>query len=587
MYDAVFDNSHATSTYAVELFTPESVRIIRRDRGGGTAVLTGRIAPPGDSIVDGRITWTSGATGTFPFTMTWGRAIAAAARPVLGATGGVASGSLPGSSTPPPVLAGQSDTASGNPNSVPHSSQRIPAASAAAAPEVTNPEEPVSVDLNGTWERHGAAAKGSAGHGERVLLVQLGRDIEGISLDGNDAVGAGEPYLTATIRANKEFGAAIAQRNAQGVAQFADTTIHVDGSDQFRVGDTLIFTRVEAAAVREKPCDTANPARTSAAEALARGIIYVDRKTPELGTCWFYISALQGNRTAREQYAGALIFGTGIPMNLEQGFFWSQALAMEGSYVGAMELAEFFRRGQTVPASQQRARFWRARAAHLNPHVAHDASNPRPSWATDTSPPCEASNPSQANANVALAYGRVAYQARAMTRAACWFQISSDEGHARSTVYLGILYAFGLGVNLDPEKGFALMKTASRAGDLFGEIYGANFAKYGIGTEPNPDLASDLMRDVVRAKDGFDVAAQVQGWGMTFGEAAGAVSSAFQASSTCTIGSGTPTQSDVDQYHACLAAQSRAEQKLAGNLFHRPHYTVEHPEEIFPEFLHW
>lgn len=38
----------------------------------------------------------------------------------------------------------------------------------------------------------------------------------------------------------------------------------------------------------------------------------------------------------------------------------------------------------------------------------------------------------------------------------------------------------------------------------------------------------DLMRDVVRAKDAFNVVAQ--GWRMTFADAVGVVSSAFQAS---------------------------------------------------------
>jgi len=72
-YLATYDNNRGHSTYTFELFTKENVRINRADEGGSTAVLTGRLSPQGNSIVDGKITWADGQT--FPFRMAWGTAI--------------------------------------------------------------------------------------------------------------------------------------------------------------------------------------------------------------------------------------------------------------------------------------------------------------------------------------------------------------------------------------------------------------------------------------------------------------------------------------------------------------------------------
>ena len=186
-----------------------------------------------------------------------------------------------------------------------------------------------------------------------------------------------------------------------------------------------------------------------------------------------------------------------------------------------------------------------------------------------------------------MVHGRIAYQARAMTRAACWFQISADAGDPRGTVYLGLLYAFGWGVKPNPEKAIGLMQTASRAGDLFGKMYGSNFARYGIGIKPDPDLAAALMQEVARSKDGLAVVSQVQGWGATDNEVVGAVVGLFQAPGNCAPPRDYPGQRDIEEYHACEAQHKDAESQLYANVFHRPHFTIEHPEEIFPEFIPW
>lgn len=88
-YDAVYDDiqGQGSSTYTVELFNfkPEAVlinRVDKGDKGGGTAVLTGRISPQGNSIVGGKITYThsDGTSVTNPYQLTWGTAYSAATR---------------------------------------------------------------------------------------------------------------------------------------------------------------------------------------------------------------------------------------------------------------------------------------------------------------------------------------------------------------------------------------------------------------------------------------------------------------------------------------------------------------------------
>jgi hypothetical protein len=71
-YDALYDDGHSTSKYTVELFTPDSVKMRRVDQGGASALLTGRIAPEGNRILHGKITWSQG--GVFDIRLSWASA---------------------------------------------------------------------------------------------------------------------------------------------------------------------------------------------------------------------------------------------------------------------------------------------------------------------------------------------------------------------------------------------------------------------------------------------------------------------------------------------------------------------------------
>jgi Sel1 repeat len=66
-----------TSIYTVERFTRDSIIMHRTDKGHFplTAMMTGQISADGNSMVNGRIVWTSGNSGSGPFIAKWGSAL--------------------------------------------------------------------------------------------------------------------------------------------------------------------------------------------------------------------------------------------------------------------------------------------------------------------------------------------------------------------------------------------------------------------------------------------------------------------------------------------------------------------------------
>lgn len=63
-----------TSIYTIKSFTRKSVIIHRTDKGRFplTATLSGQMSDDGESVVNGKILWTSGNSGSSPFTAEWG-----------------------------------------------------------------------------------------------------------------------------------------------------------------------------------------------------------------------------------------------------------------------------------------------------------------------------------------------------------------------------------------------------------------------------------------------------------------------------------------------------------------------------------
>jgi hypothetical protein len=70
------DGQGIAAAYEVVKFTRESVIIKRTDYRPypGTATLTGKLSPDGNSIIDGKITW-AGSASANPFQMAWGEAL--------------------------------------------------------------------------------------------------------------------------------------------------------------------------------------------------------------------------------------------------------------------------------------------------------------------------------------------------------------------------------------------------------------------------------------------------------------------------------------------------------------------------------
>jgi hypothetical protein len=95
----------------------------------------------------------------------------------------------------------------------------------------------------------------------------------------------------------------------------------------------------------------------------------------------------------------------------------------------------------------------------------------------------------------AFAQARVAYEARALPLAACWFQVAANslvtdmlptvaDVSQRANVYLGILYVFGLGVEKNPVSSF--LKDGTRLNYV--EIgYSPELPSYGFFFAPGND----------------------------------------------------------------------------------------------------
>jgi Sel1 repeat len=333
-YDAVYDRSSGTSTYTVERFTPEAVRIIRRESaGGGTAVLTGRISARGDSVVDGRITWTAGATGTFPYTMTWdlGRAPAAVAR------------------EEPDV---------------------------ATVPLGLSECEPVTANKQcGTWSWDGEKylAVWDQGTVAHMSVQQWNR--AGVVLKRSDyAVTAG---ATGTYTGHWQDDTTI----------LGDATINWPGhfpNSALGPGNIKITWQAWIENTKGRPyvrCDmkvpppatTADP-ETTASDAFRAGDM-------ESGACWVRIAAVQGSAKSQTLYGYSLLVGRGVAKDTVQGFEWTQKAARQGQLDAEFNLAKMYKDGVGVSPDSAQANYWTGQAkaqvrdqfaktlvrAHLNP----------------------------------------------------------------------------------------------------------------------------------------------------------------------------------------------------------------------------
>src|SRR5258705_11934294 len=104
--------------------------------------------------------------------------------------------------------------------------------------------------------------------------------------------------------------------------------------------------------------------------------------------------------------------------------WWYQQSAMEGYYGSETNLTRMFKNRDELPFSKQRYNYWRNRAMANDLPISTMALK-EPYRHGLWRPPRPAIPPIQrmADANRALVNGGVAYQARALETAPCWFTI--------------------------------------------------------------------------------------------------------------------------------------------------------------------
>jgi len=444
-------------------------------------------------------------------------------------------------------------------------------------------DNPIAVsDLNGTWE----ADQGNFLKKISILQVRDAVVLASIDREGNvppDHVFSMGVYNTPrTISAKiQPYGQASWFR--MPIRVLDDDHIQTGGVD-LPVGVTLpssIFHRASRGSAQDIRCDPHGPPPLSAHESAMRALIYSFRGELSVAACWSYMGAIQGDVHSQAAFGSYLYLGRGVARDTTQALFWIQRSAMQGDILAAAYLVSMFRDGIGVPKSAQRQAYWTHRGeANTSPEALTGGAIPP--WALQTSGPCDPANPPRVNAQDALIKGRVAYQARALEIAACWFGIGANQGNVKSKTYLGILNAFGLGVPKNPEKGFAYMLETAKAGDLFAKVYLANFYKLGIGTPRDEQTAFEVISSLPDTMAAFDAYNDVQG--INAMESAAGFLNLFAA---------------VEGKEDCEADNER-QRRLYPGIRPQPcpapssdslagpsgaaHHTVEHPEEIYPEF---
>jgi len=451
-------------------------------------------------------------------------------------------------------------------------------------------------------------------------MVMIGDKIIGINIDRTAFLPPGVEYLRGSSTSPNSFKTLVmGVTDTAGITNSkvvqSPATLTVIDAEHFQIAGNVTFVLTAKTAGGNVACDIGNPAHISGNEALGRGIIH-DSVFGDTATaiCWYRVGAGQGNAQAELNYGWVLLNGLGgFAKDPAQAFAWLQKSAMHGNDIAATRLSEAFASGGLAPRSEQRSKYWAARAELTDPRWFHQqVFLPVPSWAADVAGPCDPANPPQVSMGKtagldykadgaprtfkgsaqAFAQGRVAYEARALGLAACWFEVAASspvtdvlptvaDVSQRANVYLGILYAFGLGVEKNAVRGFEYMKKAADADDTFGLMYLANFYRYGIGTKPDMSEASSLLNRVFKhGGEGLDAFMRVQGTLLSGDEVLKSIVSGLSAiseGSTCkeeTIGSTRYLTDCIDHEEEWISRQ----------MGKRPaRHTIDHPEEIWPE----
>lgn len=372
-------------------------------------------------------------------------------------------------------------------------------------------------DLNGVWMREGTDPK----QPEKMSAFQLGDQLRITHLGGRWDMPANALFIEATYNSASTATATV---NSPGSADtplmghYPSKLVVLD-ADHFQVSGDLPeygiserYVRVSSASVQDVQCDPSNSNHISADSAWQRGKIYLRKNDLAAANCWFYVGGRAGSEDALTEYAESFYLGRGVKQNKQLGVAYIRQAAMRGSAEASGDLAALFQAGSVLPQSKQRHDYWLGRYQGTTttlPHATQFYYND--DWMNVTVRPCESSNPTHVNADDAHAMGLVAWEAESFNLAHCWMHISAAEGNTHAWVYLGLMSAFGFGVQKNLDNAFNYMYHAARQKDEFAEMYLAEFYIRGWGTAKNEDYGKMIGNQVLSLPNGFDAFAMVRG----------------------------------------------------------------------------
>jgi hypothetical protein len=398
---------------------------------------------------------------------------------------------------------------------------RAPTLPALPVPTAAAPFEPkgfAGFDLNGSWVREGS----DPSHAETLSILQLGDKLAITHIKGRDNMPAHSIYIDATFDSTS---------TATGTANFAEISnspgmvpypvkITVVDAEHFQTSPrqanmdflSARYVRDSSASVQAVPCEPSNSHHIPGDSAFQRGELYLRKKDVATANCWFYIGADAGNADALAEYGRSLYEGRGIPMQQEPAAAFMLQAAMHGSAQASGYVSFLFGAGSVVPKSKQRHDYWIGRFQGTSTNLPH--ATPffyNEGWMNVTVRPCEAGNPGHVSADDAHDMGLVAWEAESFNLAHCWMRISAEEGNTHAWVYLGLMSAFGMGVQQNLKNAFNYMDHAARKKDEFGVMYLSEFYIRGWGTEKNEELGQLIANQALTLPNGSHAYSMVRG----------------------------------------------------------------------------
>ena len=327
-----------TSVYTVESFTRDAIVMHRTDRGTFplTAVMTGKLSKDGNSVVDGKIVWTSGNHGEGAFRAAWGSAL---------------------SSVPGDDAGREREAAAFAPSVTKNTAGSLGDGSGAAQVSAAGFGAMPKLDVRGEffWVTGNVYTK-QVLHpiritlsGDRISAVRL---VPGSGATSADARVDGEPFMQGIYDANVFTGSL---RSAQGA--WSPVTVRILNPDHVKIGNTD-YIRYTDMLTNDVTCDAQNSQHVNGQFADLRGQIALKANNLDLANCWFRTGALGGYREAQAHYGISLSTGRGMKVDYDQAFVWFKKSAMQGDFDGEYNLSRMYYLGLGTAKDEANAAYW-------------------------------------------------------------------------------------------------------------------------------------------------------------------------------------------------------------------------------------